>query len=166
MREGRGYNEMFRNHDLIDSHIEAFSQDYEHAEDRNNPTNETGILQATRIIRIDEDTGIVSLTTYEDHFIHMKDELKRTIREMSQKMSQKIDDLTVDEESAILERLKKSGLSTVIYLTLSQGTLSRKPIFNVHFPKLLMDIDPTIPPSDRIDFGVAVAAHFFKRVPI
>lgn len=164
MKEGSTYDYSHLGHDLLDSRIEVSSDDYQLAEDPNNPIDSECILQASRIIRIDEDTGIVSLTTYESEFIDKKDELNEAIKIKSKEMLEIIEDITVDEEKGLLGMLNEAGHSTILYMKLSQGEQSGKPMFHVHFPKLFMDLDPTIPPYARVDFGVAVASQFLKRV--
>lgn len=132
-----------------------------------NPDDIEGSLQALRIITIGKRTGtLLSISYCFPEFADKKRQLLSAIRRKSKQISPILDNVSREQERLFLNTLNEAGLSTVAHMTLSEGKKTGKPMFKVCFPKVFMNVDPSFPPSSRETLGIAVAAHFLKKIPI
>lgn len=69
-------------------------------------------------------------------------------------------------ESLALRTLKEERLHTVAGMSIREGSTTKNRLFSVYFPRLFMNLDPSLSPSQKEPFGLAVAVHFLKRVPV
>lgn len=64
-----------------------------------------------------------------------------------------------------IDVLRRRELQTLGALVIEKNIATQKDIIEIIFPKVFMNLDPNLPPSQREYFGAAVATHFLKKIP-
>lgn len=131
-------------------------------------SEESGIIQALRIIRKDNASNdLLSYTFYVNDTVGLKTQLIKTMRKKTREIpgnDRKV--MTRDFESRVLKILAERQIKTVAGMMLLSGSMTRELIVQIIYPKVFMNVEPSIPPSQRDKSATAIASYFLKKGPI
>jgi len=132
-------------------------------------SDEPGPVQAARIIIKQPDSTLVSVVSDfsgEDLERKKYKQLVNTIRKENKELPSISIWLANEEESLALNILEEAQLKTVAAMIILKGRMTGYQIVQVCYPRVFMNLDPSIPPSRKEELGLAVAVHFLKKVPV
>lgn len=128
---------------------------------------EQGWIKALRIVRRGEGIGeLLSIVLYAKGLEEKKSPVLNTIREETKKLLKTSRRMTPELESLALKLLKERQLNTVAAMVIIEGFTSGRHIFEVRYPEVFMNLDPSIPPSQRDTVGLTLAMYFLRRAPL
>jgi len=134
-----------------------------------NNSKEPGLIQAARIIRNQKANELLSIVSD----FSVKDLTKKEFKQLVNTISKETKEipsvgiwLTDEQESLALKILEEVPLKTVAAMIILKGGMTGDRIVEVFYPRVFMNLDHSVPPSQKNTLGFAVAAYFLKTVPI
>lgn len=126
-----------------------------------------GLMKAIRIVRIGDHIGeLLSKVAGDERFSKReRSRIIKTFRSETNRLPVENLRIPMKQEQLALKTLKGAGLCTVASMVIGD-TITGQKMIGVCYPKVFMNLDPSIPPSKRETFGLAIAMYFLKRVPV
>jgi hypothetical protein len=127
-------------------------------------SKELGVVQAMRIIRKEETSTDLSFYIFSTkNMAGKKSQLLNNIRDETRKILPRTVRMTKDLENLVLNTLAERQLKTVAAMAILRGSVTDERIVKVFYPKVFMNVEPSIPPSQKDNAAFAIAAYFLKK---
>lgn len=127
-------------------------------------SKESGVLQAVRVIRKEETSSdLLSYIFYAKNTVEKKSQVLNTIREETRKIPLRAGRMTKDLESRVLNTLAERQLKTVAVMAIFRGSITGEQIVQIFYPKVFMNVEPSISPSQKEKAAFAISAYFLKK---